>query len=73
VTSVPSLIREVANAAAVSSIHGSPKAFWWRRCTTWSQTNSPSQPACSAAAATAATFLGSAKSPKFGMLIEQRS
>jgi hypothetical protein len=69
---VPSRIRDVANAAAVSSIQGSPKGRRWRLCTTWSQTNSASQFACSAAAATVATVLASAKSPKFGMLIEKR-
>jgi hypothetical protein len=34
VTSVPSLIRDVASAAAVSSIQGSPKGRRWSLCST---------------------------------------
>ena len=70
---VPSRIRSVASAAAVSSTHGS--AIVRRsalRCVMWSQTNSPSQPACSARRARSASTLGSAKSPKFGTSTAKR-
>jgi uncharacterized membrane protein YgaE (UPF0421/DUF939 family) len=70
---VPSRIRSVASAAAVSRTHGS--AIVRRsalRCVTWSQTNNPSQPASSARRARSATTRGSAKSPKFGTSTAKR-
>jgi hypothetical protein len=73
VIAVPSLIRLVARAAAVSSTQGS--AISLRAplsSTTWSHTNNPSHPASSARRATSANTLGSTNSPKFGTLIRYR-
>jgi hypothetical protein len=63
VTAVPSRIRLVAWATAASTIHGSADGTSQAKAR-WSQTNSASQPADSAACANSTTRAGSAYSPK---------
>ena len=55
----PIVTRSVATATAASVIHGSATALTGARYSTWSQTKKPSQPACSARAASSATAAGS--------------
>src|SRR5215207_5261943 len=72
VTIGPSRIRSVAVAIAASVIHGSATSTTGSRQRTWSQANTPFQPASSASAARRAAIDGSASSSKSGTKSPER-